>query len=308
MHILITGGTGFIGKNLIKHLTEHQLTLLTRDIKKAKQTLQHARFLNMNYIQSLDELDDLNHIDVVINLAGEPIADKAWTKARKQSICQSRWQTTQKISQLILDSDTPPHTFISGSAIGFYGDQGETIVDESFAIDSPQGFPHQVCKQWEEHALAAASKTRVCILRTGIVLGAGGGMLQKIWLPFKLGLGGKIGHGQQYMPWIHIQDMILGICHLIKMEQVQGIFNFCSPHPVTNQEFSQTFAKALNKPAILPVPSPMLRIVMGESSCLILDSINAKPAHLTATGFDFTFPHLAPALRQVLRYHHDFVK
>lgn len=303
MHILITGGTGFIGRNLIKHLTEHQLTILSRSKKRAKKRLQHADFAKINYIETLDNLTDLNHIDAIINLAGEPIADKRWSEKQKKIICQSRWEITKQLTQLIQQSSQPPHTFISGSAVGFYGDQGLQSVDESTPV-TQQGFAHQICATWEKLALDAQSaQTRVCILRTGVVLGAGSGIIKKILPPFKMGLGGRLGNGKQYMPWIHIQDMVLGICHLLKTPSTQGTFNFCAPHPVTNQVFTQTFAHILNRPAVLPVPSVALKLLMGESSCLVLDSVKAKPKQLTATGFDFIFPHLTPALRQVMRYH-----
>lgn len=303
MRILITGATGFIGQELIKHLTEHQLTVLSRSAKQAHQKLHYAHFANINYIESLDHFNDFNHIDVIINLAGEPIAQKRWTEKQKESIAKSRWDLTAKLTELIAQSAQPPHTFISGSAIGYYGSQPEIDVDEETNVSS-EDFTHQVCKKWEEIAQTAQSEqTRVCIIRTGIVLGSGGGALEKMLPPFKLGIAGRLGSGKQQMSWIHIQDMVQAICYLINTPTAQGIFNFCAPHPVSNQVFTQTLSHVLKRPAIIPVPEFVLKILMGESSCLVLDSLKAKPKHLTAIGFDFTFPHLTPALRQILRHH-----
>ncbi|OEF24001.1 TIGR01777 family oxidoreductase [Vibrio rumoiensis] len=300
MHILLTGGTGFIGCELIKHLTGHQITVLTRSPKNAKEKLRHADFSNIDYIDTLSAFTDLNHIDAVINLAGEPIAHKRWSEAQKERICSSRWVVTQQLVDLIKQSATPPYCFISGSAVGIYGDKKYQHIYENSKTAS-QGFPYSVCNQWEEIAKQAASdKTKVCLLRTGIVLGPYGGALKAMLPPFKLGVGGKLGSGDQYMPWIHIQDAARAIAYLLFSSKAEGVFNLSAPHPVTNHDFSQTLAKCLKRPCLFSTPRWLLNLIMGESAELVFDSVRAKPKHLTEIGFIFTFSHLEPALKQVL--------
>ncbi|MDN3613533.1 MAG: TIGR01777 family oxidoreductase [Vibrio gallaecicus] len=302
MKILLTGGTGFIGSELIKSWNTHEVTLLTRDPSKAKQNLSHINQNNIRYIQSLDNLNDLNGFTAVINLAGEPIADKRWTATQKEEICHSRWNITEKIVSLIHASTEPPEVFISGSAVGYYGDQQEHPFDESLHVYH-MNFPHQVCSHWEDIAKRAQSNmTRVLLLRTGIVLGKHGGALQKMLLPYKLGLGGPIGSGKQYMPWIHILDMVRAINHLLATQHAQGEFNLCAPHPATNKQFSQTLAKQLRRPHILFTPKWAMSLLMGESSCLLFDSIRAKPKKLTEMGFIFSYSRVEPALKNLLQH------
>lgn len=299
MHILITGGTGFIGSELIKHFTGHQLTVLTRSISQAKKALKHADFSNIHYISKLSDLTDLNHIDTVINLAGEPIANKRWSSHQKDKICSSRWEVTQQLVELIKKSQSPPHCLISGSAVGIYGDKKNQHVYENSTL-AEQGFPYRVCQQWENIALQAQSNnTRVCLLRTGVVLGAQGGVLAAMLPPFQFGLGAKIGSGEQYIPWIHLQDAARAIAYLTQHKQAKGVFNLSAPHPVTNSTFTQCFAKTLKRPAFLTSPKWLMNIVMGESSQLVLESVRAKPKRLTEIGFTFTYSHLEPALKQI---------
>ena len=300
MKILITGGTGFIGRELLKHLTTHDVVLLTRSPENAKRLLNHTDFGNVTYISHLNDLRDLNEFDAVINLAGEPIADKRWSKNQQYVICQSRWDLTEHIVALIHASTSPPSVFISGSAVGYYGDQQAHPFDESLHVHS-DGFTHQVCAKWEAIAQRARSEeTRVCILRTGVVLGEDGGALKKMLLPYKLGLGGPIGRGKQYFPWIHMLDMVRAIVYLLDTEHAQGEFNFCAPHPVTNRHFSRTLAKTLKRPHFLFTPKWAMRLLMGERSVLLFDSIRAKPKKLTELGFRFSYSHLEPALKNLL--------
>ncbi|WP_117234527.1 TIGR01777 family oxidoreductase [Vibrio maerlii] len=301
MKVLLTGGTGFIGRELVKHYRTHDIVLLTRSPSQAQQTLHHVPGDNLTFITSLDELSNLNDFDLVINLAGEPIADKRWSKKQKKRICDSRWKLTQQIVELIHASTTPPKTFISGSAVGFYGDQQHHPFDESLHVHQ-ENFPHFVCSEWEKIALSAQSdQTRVCILRTGIVLAPHGGALKKMLPPYRLGLGGAIGSGEQYMPWIHLNDMTRGISHLSEQEHAQGVYNFCAPHAVTNKVFSQTLARVLRRPHVLFTPKWVLSTLMGESACLLFDSVRAKPKRLTELGFNFNFSHLEPALKNLLQ-------
>ncbi|MHC6526630.1 MULTISPECIES: TIGR01777 family oxidoreductase [unclassified Vibrio] len=302
MRILLTGGSGFIGKELLKHLATHQIVLLTRNVDNTKRLIKHADLGNVRYITTLDDFHDLNDFDAVINLAGEPIADKRWTRAQKKRICQSRWSLTEQLVELMHASTQPPGVFISGSAVGYYGDQQQHPFDESLHVHN-NGFPHQVCAEWEAIAKRARSDdTRVCLLRTGLVLGHDGGALAKMLLPYKLGLGGPIGNGKQYWPWIHILDMVRGIVYLLETTHAHGAFNFCAPHPVTNRHFSGTLAKTLRRPHLLFTPKWALKLAMGESSVLLFDSVRAKPKRLTELGFQFSYSRLEPALKNLLQH------
>ncbi|WP_217516678.1 TIGR01777 family oxidoreductase [Vibrio metschnikovii] len=303
MNIFITGATGLIGRELIKQLITHDIVILTRDIAKAQRKLAHAN-TKISFISDINQLHDLNRFDAVINLAGEPIADKRWTGKQKQHICQSRWQLTEQLVELIHASTTPPTLFLSGSAVGYYGDQHEHPFDESLQVQSQQ-FSHHICAVWEQTAMRAqSSRTRVCLMRTGIVLSPEGGALKKMLPPYRLGLGGPIGRGTQYMPWIHISDMVRAIVFLLETEHAQGAFNMCAPHPVTNAVFSQTLAASLRKPHLLTTPRWAIKLLLGEASELLFDSLRAKPKKLTELGFQFNFSRLEPALKQLLSHHH----
>jgi uncharacterized protein len=295
MNILITGGSGLIGRALIQHLNTDRVIVLTRNPKKAAKKLP----AKVEFISTLDEVN-FNEIDVAVNLAGEAIVDKRWAKAQKDIICQSRWQITQHLVSKIQAANKPPHCLISGSAIGFYGRQGSSAIDESHQ-EIYNEFSHQVCKKWEAIALQAESdKTRVCLLRTGIVLANNGGALEKMLLPFKLGFGGPVGDGQQFMSWIHIDDMVAVILAAIYQDSLSGIINATAPMPVTNQEFSETLSEVLGRPCWFRVPAFILRLLMGESADLIIYGQNVTPRKLLSNHFKFEYPSLQIALKQLL--------
>ena len=297
MQILITGGTGLIGRHLIPRLLElgHQITVVTRTPDKARQILDSR----VTIWKGLEDQHNLNGIEAVINLAGEPIADKRWTAEQKERLCQSRWGITQKLVDLIRASDTPPAVLISGSAAGYYGDLGEVVVTEE---EPPHNeFTHKLCAQWENIASSAQSdRTRVCLRRTGVVLAPAGGNLAKMVPPFRLGLGGPIGNGRQYLAWIHIDDMVNGIIWLLDND-LHGPFNMVSPYPVRNEQFAHALGHALNRPAIVRVPATAMRLLMGESSVLVLGGQRALPKRLEAAGFAFRWYDLEEALADVLR-------
>ncbi|WP_145484713.1 TIGR01777 family oxidoreductase [Yersinia aldovae] len=297
MRILITGATGLIGRNLTVFLLSqaHQVTVLTRDIQRAS----HALGAQVTCWSTLNDKHDLNDFDAVINLAGEPIAEKRWTVQHKEILCQSRWQITEKLTTLIKASGEPPAVFISGSAVGFYGDQGQALVTEE---ETPHDeFTHQLCERWENLASAAESEnTRVCLLRTGIVLALHGGALAKMVPLIRLGLGGPIGDGRQYLPWIHIDDMVHGIYYLLTTHNLSGPFNMVSPYPVHNEQFIATLAEVLDRPAVIRTPAAAIRLLLGESAALVLGGQRAIPKRLEEAGFAFRYFELEEALRNVL--------
>ena len=296
MNILITGGTGLIGQALCKALLrQHQLTVVSRDIKRASAILDPE----IRIIASLNVLTELNDIDAVINLAGEPIADKRWSHQQKDLICQSRWQTTQHLVKLFNASSNPPAVFISGSAIGIYGQQNAQPISEEFTQFHPE-FSHTICEQWEAIANQVEAITRVCLLRTGIVLSREGGALKKMLPAFKFGAGGRLGTGKQYMSWIHIDDMISGIIWLLTHPNLSGAFNFTAPKAVTNKEFTRHLAHTLHRPIFFPMPAPVLKLLFGEMSTLLLTGQNIVPSRLTASGFEFRYTELPAALNALV--------
>lgn len=297
MKILVTGGTGLIGGHLVPRLQElgHQVTVLTRRRDTAREKLNDR----VTLWDTLEDKQNLDGFDAVINLAGEPIADKRWTTEQKDRLCQSRWRITQKLADLINASETPPSVLISGSATGYYGDLGEVVVTEE---EPPHNeFTHKLCTRWEQIACEAQSdKTRVCLLRTGVVLAPKGGILGKMVPPFRLGLGGPIGNGRQYLAWIHIDDMVNAILWLLDND-LRGPFNMVSPYPVRNEQFAHALGHALQRPAILRVPATVIRLLMGESSVLVLGGQRALPKRLEAAGFPFRWYDLEEALSDVVR-------
>ncbi|BBG59306.1 MULTISPECIES: TIGR01777 family oxidoreductase [Providencia] len=297
MKILITGGTGLIGTQLVQELVmhSHQVTVLSRSPQKVYSLFCKA----VECWTTLNDKTNLNDFDVVINLAGEPIAEKRWTADQKKILCDSRWKITQKITDLIKASSNPPSVFLSGSAVGYYGDQGQSVITE---VDQPHDeFTHDLAARWEAIAQEAESpKTRVCLLRTGLVLSPNGGLLAKILPIFKMGAGGPIGHGKQYMPWIHIKDMVKAICFLMETPGLSGPFNMTSPYPVHNDQFAAMMGDVTNRPSFIRTPAFAVRAVLGESATLLLGGQQAIPKRLEEAGFEFEFIELRIALEDLL--------
>ncbi|MGQ8365600.1 TIGR01777 family oxidoreductase [Glaciecola sp. 1036] len=287
--ILITGGSGLIGRHFIKRTeNKNDFTVVSRDPSRTRRLLG-----DKPNIITLDQLTQVDEYEVIVNLAGEPIADKRWSDEQKRAICDSRWDITQHLVDLINQAENPPDVFISGSAVGIYGRQGDTPITEDFT-DYHDEFSHQVCSKWEEIALQA--NTRVCLLRTGVVLADEGGALAKMLIPFRLGLGGPIGSGKQYMPWVHLEDMIRAMEFLIHDKNCVGPFNITAPNPNTNHFFSLRLAERLQRPCFFRVPAGVLKFIMGESSELVLYGQKALPARLQTAGFTFHYPTLVEAL------------
>ena len=297
MKILITGGTGFIGKKLCRFLLDknHKLTVLSRNPNKVPSLCGES----VQAITKISQLSSSDSFDAIINLAGEGIADTRWTETRKQILLDSRINTTKQLVAYIKRANKKPEVLISGSAVGYYGNQGSKKLNEK---STPrEEFSHKLCAEWEAAALEAEQlSVRVCIIRTGLVIGNDGGFLQRLLLPFKLGLGGPMGDGKQWMSWIHRTDLIAIIGTLLESKTLQGFFNGTSPEPVTNAEFSQTLGKVLNRPAFLPVPAFVLKILLGEMAELLLGGQRVLPVQLEKAGFNFQFKALEQALRDVL--------
>lgn len=290
---LITGATGLIGQALCQRLLNNGETVfaLTRNGHKARKTLGPQ----VHCAESAESLPIESHIDVVINLAGTPIVAKRWTDSRKLKLIQSRVDYTQDLIQQLAKRPTLPHSFISGSAVGWYGDQGDTLLTEN--SDFKPAFTHELCDQWEKAALTAESfGMRVAIIRTGLVIAPKGGFLDKMLLPFKIGLGGSISDGQQYMPWIHIDDICRLFLFLAENGSYSGVFNGSAPHPVTNQQFSEALAKTLHRPALFRIPACVLKASMGEMAGLLLGGQRAIPKKAQATGFEFLYTDIQKAL------------
>jgi len=297
-HYVITGGTGLIGSALCRQLVaEHnQVTVLSRN----PSTVQQKCGSGVTAISTLKEISPDTQVDVVINLAGEPIADKLWSEKRKRLLEQSRIDTTKLLVDWIISRQQKPECLISGSAVGWYGDGGDKQLNEQAPFNNE--YTHQLCDAWEKQAIRAGqSNIRVCIVRTGLVLAANGGFLKKMLLPFKMGLGGRLGSGQQYMPWIHINDMVSLLTFLVENEQLKGVFNACSPSAVTNSEFTKNLAHALHRPAFFHLPACLLKMMLDEMSRLLLTGQRAVPAKLEANGFKFHYTDLDSALSNILK-------
>ncbi|MEE4638807.1 MAG: TIGR01777 family oxidoreductase [Wenzhouxiangella sp.] len=295
MKFLITGGSGFIGQKLCADLVRdgHVPLVVSRSPDKAARHLPESTIVRAKVEDFVDEAPE-----VVVNLAGEPIAEGRWTERKKKALLDSRVQVTREVVALCRAADPAPKVLVSASAVGYYGDQGaRDVTEETTPHDE---FAHQLCKRWEAEALEAeAYGVRVAIVRIGLVLDNGGGMLAKTVPIFKLGLGGKLGNGKQYMPWIHREDMVGAIRFLAERDTLSGPFNASAPKPVTNAEFTRQLGKALHRPAVLPAPALALKLAFGEMSRLLLTGARMRPSRLEEAGFEFRFRELESALAEI---------
>jgi len=293
MKILMTGGTGLIGSAFIrKYRSDHTFTVTTRNKERARKLLGD----DVTLLSSVDEVADIGQFDAVINLQGEGIADKRWSDSRKQALKDSRWQVTEKLASLINAAETPPKVFLSGSAIGYYGPHDAQPVNES---DGPKytDFAATLCQEWERRALAAEEVTRVVLLRTGVVLAKGEGALAKMITPYRFGLGGPLGDGNQMMSWIQLEDMVRAIQYLLEHDNLSGPVNMTAPGPVTNEAFSRTLASVLNKPHFMRVPAFVLKLGLGEMSSMLLEGQAVVPDKIRNHGFEFKYPTVREAFQ-----------
>ncbi|MDZ4201519.1 MAG: TIGR01777 family oxidoreductase [Gallionella sp.] len=297
MQILVTGGTGLIGRALCRALSAdgHQITVLSRK----PETVAAKCGEHVQAIATLDEWHAERRFDAVINLAGEPIADKAWSEARKRVLRDSRVALTERLVARIADARHKPAVLLSGSAVGYYGACGDTEVDET----APAGadFPAQLCLAWEQAAeRASASGVRVCLLRTALVLSRDGGLLARMLPPFRFGLGARLGDGRQWMSWVHINDYVAMVLALLRSSDVQGAYNMAAPYPVTNADFTATLARVLGRPAVAAAPPGMLRLALGERAGMLLEGQRLVSLKIEKLGYRFQYSVLENALRDLL--------
>jgi len=296
MKILVSGSSGLVGSALIPFLTTggHDVHRLVRNPSSAKNTIQWDPGLG-NIAR-----DRLSGMDAVIHLAGENIASRRWTRKQKARIRDSRVEGTRLLCDALSRVDQPPKTIVCASAIGFYGDRGDEILDE----ESPagQGFLPDLCREWEAAADPARKRgARVVSLRFGVILSPAGGALRKMLLPFKLGAGGVIGSGKQYWSWISIDDVIGAIHQALTHDALSGPVNAVSPQPLTNREFTKTLGRVIRRPTFAPLPAFAARCLFGEmADALFLASARVVPRRLEQSGFEFQHAELEGALRHLL--------
>jgi uncharacterized protein (TIGR01777 family) len=308
LKFLVTGGTGFIGTELCSALIRegHDVTILTRNKPHAFEIFGKEKG-KLTLVDSLDNFKDKKNtkFDVVINLAGEPLAKRRWTKKQKEIIHNSRVRLTKELVNFLSQLETKPSVLISGSAIGFYGAKvgsaDEIITEDSLPVET-SGFSQNLCQNWEQNALEAEKLgIRVVLIRTGIVLGRTGGVLSQLLFPFEFGLGGNIGKGKHYMPWIHIHDMLGIIGHSINNENTKGPINATAPNPVTNAEFTKTLAKVLKRPAFMHLPGFVFKILFGSEMAndILLTGLRIVPKKAEAENYKFKYEHLEDAIKQI---------
>ena len=297
MHILITGGTGLIGRQLCKALLAqgHELTVFSRN----PASVPVKCGAGVHAMAAFGEWHPGQTFDAVINLAGEPIVDARWTARRKRVLWESRVTLTKELVRHIAAAGHKPTVLLSGSAVGYYGDRGDAALDET--ADAGEDFAAQLCKAWEDAARGAEQAgVRVCLLRTGLVLSNDGGLLGRMLLPFKLGLGARLGDGKQWMSWVHIDDYVAMLLGLLSDAQASGPYNMTAPQPVTNAGFTAALAKVLHRPALFAAPAPLLKLAMGERASLLLEGQKVLPGRMSAAGYRFKFSYLADALGNLL--------
>jgi uncharacterized protein len=296
MKAMITGATGFVGQHLARKIPE--AVLVGRNAEKISRLFGKRESKEWDGSRKT-EPSFFDGVDIVFHLAGESIFHGRWNTEKKERIRASRVENTRHLVDIISQAENKPKTLICSSAVGYYGSQG----DEKLTEQSPSGndFLAQVCMDLEKEALRAEDYgVRVVLIRTGVVLGDDGGALAQMLTPFKLGVGGRLGNGRQYMSWVHIDDLVGIMLYARENNNLQGAVNAVTPDPVTNSEFTRTLANALHRPAILPAPGFALKIILGEFANVLLGSQRVVPEALQNAGYDFIFPGLEEALTDLV--------
>lgn len=299
MATLVTGATGFVGRRLLPLLNKPRVLSRNKDAAKAKLGVEAFNWAGTGQVPT----DAFEGVDTVIHLAGEPVADGRWSAARKEAIHKSRKEGTQALVESMLALEKRPKVLISASAVGIYGDRGDELLDESSSAGPDSEFLTKVCLDWEAATRPAVEAgLRVVNLRIGIVLGDGGGALEKMLLPFKLGVGGPLGNGKHWMPWIHIDDLVGLIVHAAKNDSLKGPVNGTAPEPVTNAVFTKALSRALGKPSfmnIFPAPYFGLRLAFGEFAKILFESQRVAPKAALASGYEFRHREIDSALTSI---------
>lgn len=296
MRIGVSGANGLIGKALVHRLAAggHEVVVFGR------RAVESLPLVSWDVLSPISDPRSLDGLDAFVHLAGTPIAEGRWTAERKELIRRTRVVGTAELVRAFTRTPRPPRVLVSASAVGFYGNRGNEILDE----ESPAGTGYlpEVCQQWEAEALRAREQgIRVVLLRTGVVLSLEGGALARMLTPFRLGLGGRLGDGSQYFPWIHLEDEVALVEFALDHQDASGPLNGTAPNPVTNREFTKALASELGRPAWFPVPAPALRIALGEmAEQLLLEGQRVIPRQAQELGFGFRFPDLKSALRDLL--------
>jgi uncharacterized protein (TIGR01777 family) len=307
MKVVIAGGTGFLGNALAWAWAEesHDVRVLTRSLPAGQAS--HESGTGKPGITRVGwsadgrpgpEAAEIDGATAVINLAGESIAGGRWTAARKQALRDSRILSTRSLAAAVAAASTPPAVFVSGSAVGYYGNRGNEVLSEN--AGAGDDFLAHLCVEWEAEARPAARDgVRLVVLRTGLVLEKSGGVLPQMARPFRFFAGGPVGSGRQYMPWIHRLDWIEMVRWIVETTGVTGAVNATAPHPVTNAEFARSLGRALHRPALMPAPRVALKIVLGEMADAALASQRAIPANALAHGYHFRYPEIDIAFRGI---------
>ncbi len=295
--ICITGGTGFVGTAVTRFLNEKGHRVVTFSRHPEKYERKETKLLKFRPYQSLEA--EIDGSDMVFNLAGENLFDQRWTDKLKSRILRSRIKTTRAVVEAIAKASRKPEVLLSASAVGYYGSRGAEKLDEK----QPAGddFLARVCMQWEEEALEIESTgVRLVIPRLGIVLDKTGGALEKMITPFSLFVGGPLGNGKQYFPWVHMQDVCEAFWFAATKPDFEGIFNVSAPNPVSMKEFAKNLGKVMNRPSFFPVPEFALRLLVGEATSALIASQRVIPEKLQNEGFSFTYEKPYDALKAIL--------